>query len=236
MRSINTQIPCNGFDLHIVRGDITKFKGCAIVNAANSQLAGGGGVDGAIHAAAGPRLAAASKRFAPIEAGMAVITDSFDLQPQGVRHVVHAVGPRWQGGNHQEAAALAAAYRNALVLANTAGCESIAFPSISTGIYGYPLEQAAPVALQAIERFSAEKARSLREVSLVCFDALTQEAYLEAAGTLLPRRTPLQNLQRWVQRSCRSLGRFCVRSAQRCARACCWVLQRLHTGLSGTNV
>jgi O-acetyl-ADP-ribose deacetylase (regulator of RNase III) len=228
-------ISCNGFDLHIVRGDITKFKGCAIVNAANSSLAGGGGVDGAIHAAAGPKLAAASSKFAPLKAGLAVITDSFQLKPQGIRHIVHAVGPRWQGGGHQEAAALAGAYRNALTLANDAGCWSIAFPSISTGIYGYPLEQAAPVALQAIERFFSDRKRSLQEVSLVCFDAKTQSAFLQASSGLEPRRTPLQNLRRWVQRSCLRLSRLCVMCAQSSARACSWMLQKLRTVLTGAH-
>jgi O-acetyl-ADP-ribose deacetylase (regulator of RNase III) len=124
----------------------------------------------------GPQLAQASAKLGPIDAGEAVITDSFDLAQQGVKYVIHAVGPQWQGGNKGEPQALAAAYRQALELVSAKNCKSIAFPAISTGIFGYPREQAAPVAIRALDAFFAARPRprTLRDITFVCFDSATE--------------------------------------------------------------
>jgi len=132
-------------ELH--RGDITKLAVDAIVNAANEQLLPGGGVCGAIHRAAGPKLAEACRALGPCPTGSAVITPGFDLP---ARFVIHAVGPVWHGGGKGEAELLAGAYRSSLALCAERGLASIAFPAISTGIYGYPLDEAARVAVQAV--------------------------------------------------------------------------------------
>ena len=133
--------------IELERGDIVTLAVDAIVNAANSALAGGGGVDGAIHRAAGPELKGASMAQAPCPPGEARITPGFGLR---ARLVVHAVGPVWRGGGDGEAELLARCYRTSLSLASGAGARSIAFPAISTGIYGYPKAAAAEVALGAI--------------------------------------------------------------------------------------
>jgi len=132
-----------------VRGDITESDVDAIVNAANPSLAGGGGVDGAIHRAAGPRLVLASRALAPCPPGEARITPGFDLR---ARHVIHTVGPVWHGGDAGEAEVLAGAYRSSLALAVEHGLASVAFPSISTGVYGYPVERAATVAVRTVHQ------------------------------------------------------------------------------------
>src|SRR5215213_9005794 len=124
--------------------DITTLEVGAIVTAANDQLAGGGGVDGAVHRAAGPELLAACRRLGGCPTGEARITPGFRLR---ARHVIHAVGPVWRGGGHGEAALLAGAYRASLVLLRDAGSASIAFPAISTGIYGYPVAEATRIAV-----------------------------------------------------------------------------------------
>lgn len=131
-------------------GDITQFQGDAIVNAANSALAGGGGVDGAIHRAAGPQLGQACKELMGCPTGEAWITPGFNL---AAKYIIHAVGPIWRGGNHGEDKILASAYRFALELAYDNQVRTLAFPSISTGIYGYPIEQAASIALHTILEF-----------------------------------------------------------------------------------
>ena len=130
--------------IEIVRGDITALDVDAIVNAANSALQGGGGVDGAIHRAAGPELALAARRLAPCPTGEARMTDGFRLQ---ARHVIHTVGPVWRGGTAGEPELLASCYRSSLTLATQAGLGSVAFPGISTGIYGYPIEPACRIAV-----------------------------------------------------------------------------------------
>lgn len=139
--------------LELVQGDIAAERTCAVVTAANKELVGGGGVDGAIHRAAGPDLLRAIRQIGGTPTGTAVITPAFRLAAQGVRFVIHAVGPIWRGGQAGEAELLAGAYRQSLELAARRGCDSVALPSISTGVYGYPLPQAAGVALREIHAF-----------------------------------------------------------------------------------
>ena len=152
-----------------------------MVTAANAQLAGGGGVDGAIHRAAGPELLQAIRAIGGIPTGTAVITPAFNLEAQGVRHVIHAVGPIWRGGDQGEAALLAGAYRSALELTLQAGCPSVSLPAISTGVYGYPLEDAARVTLAMIRKMLG--AHPELQVRLVLFD-----------------RGTLSIFKRWAQR------------------------------------
>ena len=142
--------------LELVQGDIARERTCAVVTAANKELAGGGGVDGVIHRAAGPELLRAIRRIGGTPTGTAVITPAFNLERQGVRFVIHAVGPVWRGGGQGEADLLAGAYRESLRLAVAHGCDSVALPAISTGVYGYPLEAAAGVTLRTIHNFLAE--------------------------------------------------------------------------------
>jgi O-acetyl-ADP-ribose deacetylase (regulator of RNase III) len=140
-------------DIIVTRTDITRLKVDAIVNAANERMLGGGGVDGAIHRAAGPRLLEACRRIPEVRPGVrcptgeARITPGFELP---ARHVIHTVGPVWGGGGHGEDALLASCYRNALRLAADNGMRSVAFPAISCGVYGYPLERAARIAVAEV--------------------------------------------------------------------------------------
>lgn len=157
-----------------VLADITTLDVDAIVNAANEQLLPGGGVCGAIHRAAGPKLARACASLAPCPTGEARLTAGFDLP---ARHVIHAVGPSWKGGNDGEPALLASAYRASFRLAQAHGLRSIAFPAISTGIYGYPLELATGIAV-ATARQAAEPA-GVNEVVFACFGKDALKAYRE---------------------------------------------------------
>ena len=161
-------------------GDITTVDADAIVNAANSALRRGGGVCGAIHAAAGPELARACAAYVaehgPVTPGGSAMTPGFDLR---ARFVVHTVGPVWAGGTQGEAAVLASAYRSAVEVADATGLSSIAFPSISTGIFGYPVDLAAPVALRSVAEALAHAA-GLRDATFVLFDERTYSAYVRA--------------------------------------------------------
>ena len=151
--------------VEVLVADITTLDVDAIVNAANSGLRGGGGVDGAIHRAAGPELAAAAVAAGPCPTGHAVMTPGFRLP---ARHVIHAVGPVWAGGARGEEQALASCYRTSLALAGEARLASIAFPSISTGIYGFPRERAARIA-HATVRAEASRHATLERVVFCCF-------------------------------------------------------------------
>lgn len=156
--------------LTLIQGDITKLKVDAVVNAANSRLAPGGGVCGAIFSAAGyESLDRACRAIGSCETGNAVITPGFGLPAE---YVIHAVGPVWQGGGHNEAQLLSGCYTSALNLAREKGCKSIAFPLISSGIYGYPKEDAIRIAISAIQVFLKS---SELEVYLVLFDHATTE-------------------------------------------------------------
>jgi O-acetyl-ADP-ribose deacetylase (regulator of RNase III) len=163
--------------IDIVRGDITRLAVDAIVNAASETFRGGGGVDGAIHRAAGPELLAECRTFGGCPTGEARITRGYRLP---ARHVIHAVGPVWRGGGHGEAELLASAYRSALDLGRGHELESIAFPAISCGAYGYPIEAATRIALDTVTRFLAKTSRPTT-VLFACFDPRVYEAF-RAAG------------------------------------------------------
>ena len=152
--------------LEVIKTDITTLDVDAIVNAANSALASGGGVCGAIHRAAGPELLEECRQIGGCPTGEARITQGYQLP---ARHVVHAVGPVWHGGDQDESEQLAACYRSSLELARQNNCRSIAFPSISTGIFGYPKEQAAAVAVSAAAEFVAAQSQPER-IIFCCFD------------------------------------------------------------------
>jgi O-acetyl-ADP-ribose deacetylase (regulator of RNase III) len=175
------EVQVNGTKVELVQGDITQQAVDAIVNAANSGLRGGGGVDGAIHRAGGPAIMEECRRIGGCPTGSAVITTAGNL---AARHVVHAVGPRWAGGNQGEAQLLAGAYRTSLEVAAKNGDRSIAFPSISTGAYGYPICEAAGVAIQAVLGFLRQNPGRFELVRFVLFSPRDYAVYqqgLEAA-------------------------------------------------------
>jgi O-acetyl-ADP-ribose deacetylase len=171
----------NGRRLTLLEGDITRLAVDAIVNAANSALAGGGGVDGAIHRAGGPEIMTELDRIRPaigrLPAGQAAATTAGRLP---AKYVFHASGPIWQGGSRGEPQALASCYRVCLELAEERELRSVSFPSISTGIYGYPLELAAPIAVNEILAFLSARAVSVQQVWMVLFDRATYAAYERA--------------------------------------------------------
>jgi O-acetyl-ADP-ribose deacetylase (regulator of RNase III) len=157
--------------LEAARGDITAERVDAVVNAANRNLMGGGGVDGAIHRAAGAdRLHAACRAIGECPPGHAVVTDGFDLP---ARFIIHTVGPVWRGGRNGEAEILAACYRSALAVADEIGARSVAFPAISTGIYGYPPDEAAAVAVTTVGAADTD----VFLVRFIAFDAATHDLY-----------------------------------------------------------
>ena len=162
--------------VEVVRGDITQQRVDAIVNAANPSLLGGGGVDGAIHRAAGPDLLRECRFLGGCEPGEAKHTQGYLLP---ARWVIHTVGPVWRGGRRGEEETLRDCYRHSLLLAEELGATSVAFPSISTGIYGYPVERAVPVAVQEVRRH-LEQAPLPAHVVFVAFDDVTYEAYRAA--------------------------------------------------------
>lgn len=161
--------------IEVVLADITREWVDAIVTAANESLLGGGGVDGAIHRAAGPRLAEAGSAIAPCDPGDAKATPAFDLDPP-VRHVIHTVGPVWEGGGYGEAEVLASCYRRCLEVADELGARSIAFPAIATGVYGFPVEYAARVAVDTL----VATPTAVVEIRLVAFDDTARDVLAAA--------------------------------------------------------
>jgi len=179
------EIKAGNATLELIRGDITDVEADVIVNAANSTLLGGGGVDGAIHRKGGPKILEECKLIRATEwpdglpTGKAVMTSGGNLK---AKHVIHTVGPVWLGGFHVEAELLKQAYRNTLKLAVSKGLRTIAFPSISTGAYGYPIEEASRVALCTVKKF-LENEDKLEKVIFVLFSDKAFEIYLKTAET-----------------------------------------------------
>jgi len=163
--------------IKIIKGDITKVKADAIVNAANKTLLGGGGVDGAIHRAAGPKLLEECKKLGGCETGEVKITKGYNLP---AKDVIHTVGSVWRRGREDEEEKLASCYRNSLKLAVENNIKSIAFPSISTGAYGFPIEKAAPIALREIKKFLEEN-DAIKEVIFVLFSEKDFQIYQNLA-------------------------------------------------------
>ncbi|MDA0991527.1 MAG: O-acetyl-ADP-ribose deacetylase [Verrucomicrobia bacterium] len=168
--------------IKILQADITTLQVDAIVNAANTSLLGGGGVDGCIHRAAGPRLLDACRALGGCPTGEARITRGYNLP---ARHVIHTVGPVWHGGHRGEPARLASCYRESLRLAVDNDIKSIAFPSISTGVYGYPIERACRLAMATVAGF-LKTCRSIQQVVFVCFRAADFCSYETARAEIAP--------------------------------------------------
>ena len=158
-----------------MQGDITRLNVDVIVNAANSTLLGGGGVDGAIHRAAGPELYEACKKLNGCKAGEAKITSGFHLP---AKYIIHTVGPIWSGGSQNENEILASCYRESLKLASENNIKTIAFPAISTGVYSFPSEQAAEIAIHEVNKY-LESHPEIEKVFFICFDEKTYQVYFE---------------------------------------------------------
>ncbi len=171
--------------IQILKADITTLEVDAIVNAANARLAGGGGVDGAIHAAAGPELALEAVKYAPLATGRALVTKAYKLP---AKFVIHTVGPIWKGGESGELIALAECYKNSLAMANAAGARSISFPAISTGVYSFPAYEAALIAIVTVYRESTKYPHM--DIYLTCFDDEMLETYKRAVEALSNNKTP----------------------------------------------
>lgn len=167
--------------IEIIEGDITKLDVDAIVNAANKTLLGGGGVDGAIHRAAGPGLLAETRTLGGAQTGEARITGGHDLV---ARHVIHAVGPVWHGGKSNEDELLASCYRNSLSLAVENGLKTIAFPAISTGVYSFPMERATRIAVREISEF-LQAHESVERVICCCFNNRDYDVYVKVARDII---------------------------------------------------
>ena len=163
--------------IELIKGDITRLKTDAIVNAANTSLLGGGGVDGAIHRAAGPGLLKECRALNGCRTGEAKITSGYNLP---AKFIIHTVGPVWQGGDHREKELLAGCYRNSLWIAENTNLKSIAFPNISTGVYGFPKPLAAEIAIREVRKFMAAS----RVIEKVIFAAFDEENYLLYSGLL----------------------------------------------------
>lgn len=180
-----------GARIELRQGDITREAAEGIVNAANPGLRGGGGVDGAIHRAAGPSLLEECRRIREERGGCppgtAVATGAGRLP---ARHVIHTVGPVWRGGGMGEEETLASCYRESLALAETLGLRSVSFPSIATGVYGYPAARAATVALSAVAGFLSGRSGGIAVVRFVLFDRETYDAYANALAALIPDDPP----------------------------------------------
>jgi len=180
------EVIINNTKLSLIQGDITRQATDAVVNAANSSLMGGGGVDGAIHRAGGPAILAECKeivsRQGRLPTGKAVITTGGNLK---AKYVIHTVGPIWRGGAGNEAELLASAYGESLKVAAENKLASISFPSISTGAYGYPVDEAARIAIGAVISFLKEQATSIKQVVFVLFDSSTYESYCSALQEMM---------------------------------------------------
>ncbi|RKY29955.1 MAG: O-acetyl-ADP-ribose deacetylase [Candidatus Omnitrophota bacterium] len=165
--------------IELIKGDITRVKADCLVNAANKSLLGGGGVDGAIHSAAGPGLLEECRRLRGCGTGEAKITKGYNL---AAKFVIHSVGPVWRGGRSNEEALLASCYRNSLELAKAHNIKSIAFPSISTGVYGFPINLAAPIAIKTVKDYIENNPQVLEKIFFVLFSEHDFRIYEEIMG------------------------------------------------------